>query len=249
MGLCLQALNPNDQKFIYALHGFLGESTDWTNTVKTMTLDHHVVCPSYFSDEIFSHLKLDSFIQDIANHFQGRLGSKKIFVGYSLGGRIGLHLLEARPDLFDHYIFISTHSGLSLKSDKDLRVISDQKWIDTLHESAWEDFLAQWNSQGVLKKSIALERLEASYQKDRLKTALSDYSLGKQKDYSVLIKKHQDRITWIVGDQDPKFLNLAEDLKQKKILLDYKRISAGHRILFDNPQGLVKIMESVLKFL
>jgi len=243
----LQALNPNHQNFIYALHGFLGEASDWMDVFKSVAQDDHVACPSYFSDEIFSHLILDSFIQDIENHIELSFSHTRIFVGYSLGGRIGLRLLEARPDLFDHYVFVSTHSGLSSEVDKESRLVSDQKWIDQLQQGSWDDFMAQWNNQDVLKNSQVAPRPESAYKKDRLTTALLDYSLGKQKDYSSLLAQHQDRITWVVGDKDTKFLNLAEDLKQKKILLDYKRISSGHRILFDNPEGLSKIMESVLK--
>ena len=67
VGLCVQALNPKPQNFIYALHGFLGQSADWGNVFKTLEQDCHIVCPSYFSDEIFSDLKLDHFIQDIEN--------------------------------------------------------------------------------------------------------------------------------------------------------------------------------------
>mgnify|MGYP000895518843 FL=1 len=243
----MQALNPKPQNFIYALHGFLGQSADWGNVFKTLEQDCHIVCPSYFSDEIFSDLKLDHFIQDIEKQSKNHFIAKKIFVGYSLGGRIGLRLLEARPDLFDHSVFISTHSGLSNEVEKKARVQSDQKWIETLQTSSWEDFLIKWNRQDVLKKSIAAERLEAFYNKNRLVAALLDYSLGKQEDYSALIKAHQDRITWVIGDQDTKFLNLADDLKQKKILLDYKRILSGHRILFDNPLGLSNILDIISK--
>ncbi|MBC7457408.1 MAG: alpha/beta fold hydrolase, partial [Bdellovibrionaceae bacterium] len=118
----MQPLNPNHQNFIYALHGFLGEYSDWMDIFKSIAADDHVTCPSYFSDEIFSPLILDSFIQDIENRGKLSLGRRKIFVGYSLGGRIGLRLLEAQPDLFDHYIFISTHHGLSHEADKESRV-------------------------------------------------------------------------------------------------------------------------------
>jgi 2-succinyl-6-hydroxy-2,4-cyclohexadiene-1-carboxylate synthase len=241
----VQTLKPDHRNFIYALHGFLGESSDWLQVFKRADQDH-IACPSYFSDEVFSHLVLDSFVLDIENHIELGSSDQNVFVGYSLGGRIGLKLLEARPDLFDHYVFISTHPGLNDETDREARVKSDQKWIDTLLDAPWESFLAQWNAQGVLKDSAGISRSEVAYKKDRLVTALLDYSLGNQKDYSTLICENQDRITWVVGDQDDKFLNLAQDLKQKKILLDYKRISSGHRIIFDNPKELSKIMESVL---
>ena len=231
---------------IYALHGFLGEGSDWQETFKNLNPTHEIICPSYFSNELVFDLDLKYFIDSIKDQAKKSPRLKKIFVGYSLGGRIGLSLLEASPNLFDHYVFISTHPGLTSEFEKEDRKLHDQKWIDTLQNNSWENFLAQWNTQDVLKESKFKIRREKAYCKDRLASALSDYSLGKQKDYSSLISQNQNRITWVVGDQDLKFIQLAENLKQKKILLDYKRIPSSHRILFDNPENLSEVIQALL---
>ena len=245
MGFCVQALDggPN---LIYALHGFLGEGSDWDDTFKNLNQIHQIICPSYFSTERFYDLDLKYFIQNIEDQIQKNPGLKKIFVGYSLGGRIGLRLLEVHPNLFDHYVFISTHPGLVSESEKENRKQHDQNWIDTLQNESWPSFLSRWNAQDVLKDSESKIRIEKAYSKERLVFALSDYSLGQQKDYSDLIRQNQNRLTWIVGDQDLKFIQLAENLKQKKILLDYKRISSVHRILLDNPKELSVVIQGLL---
>ena len=241
----MQALG-NNSYLIYALHGFLGEGSDWQDTFKNLEQSHQIVCPSYFSNEIFSDLDLKYFIESIENQAKKSAGLKKIFVGYSLGGRIGLRLLEALPNLFDHYVFISTHPGLMSELEKENRRLHDQKWIDNLQKQSWERFLELWNAQDVLKESKLKFRCEVDFNRNRLVSALDDYSLGRQKNYSNLIGQNQDRLTWIVGDQDLKFLQIAENLKQKKILLDYKRIPSSHRILFDNPEKLSKAIRVLL---
>ena len=48
-----------------------------------------------------------------------------------------------------------------------------------------------------------------------------------------ILQKNCNKISWVVGDKDSKFVSIAENLKQKKILESYSRISSGHRILFD----------------
>lgn len=223
---------------IYALHGFLGRAQDWTETFHGLQAQIHI--PNYFFDEAFTNFSLDSFIADIKKQPARK---HRTFVGYSLGGRIGLHILEKEPQLFDHYVFISTHPGLKNTAEKQLRIESDQKWIEKIQSQPWSDFLVQWNQQDVLANSQAAPLKESDFKKDLLITALSKFSLGHQKDYSELIQQYQKQITWIVGTKDQKFLGLAEDLKQKKILLDYKRISSGHRILLDNPKDLQAQLE------
>ncbi len=221
---------------IYALHGFLGEGKDWS----ALAVDQ-MITPSYFSDPQFTSLSLENFVTDIKSYPQ----RSKMFVGYSLGGRIGLQILEAQPDLFEHYVFISTHPGLKDEAERKSRLQNDQQWIEKLEKLSWDDFLTAWNQQTVLAASMTAPKSSELFFKDRLIMALSARSLGQQADYSSLIQRYQDRITWVVGAQDEKFLKIAEDLQQKKILLETKRILAGHRILLDNPTDLKTLLQQV----
>jgi 2-succinyl-6-hydroxy-2,4-cyclohexadiene-1-carboxylate synthase len=238
MGQRLQSVKSNmNSNFIYALHGFLGQGTDWTQSFSNWDSCNQIVCPSYFSDPGFTDLSVNQFYKNMNDSIVEKF-KRKVFVGYSLGGRIGLQLLDLHPEAFDHYVFISVHSGFSDEAQKAVRLKSDQTWIDYIQHKSWLEFEGAWNQQEVLKGTKTVPRLEGNYDKKRLAMSLSAHSLGRQKDYSGLIQKYQHKISWIIGDQDTKFLNLAEELKQKKILLDYKRISSGHRILFDNPVDL-----------
>lgn len=233
---------------IYALHGFLGLSRDWVGVFNHPEFQNHqVIRPSFFSDSHFADLDIQTFIDDVRRHQEDQNFSRKIFVGYSLGGRLGLQLLEAAPDLFDHYFFVSTHPGLQHNSEKNERLKSDKMWLDQLQKLPWEEFVQKWNAQGVLTSSSASVRASSEFIKTQLEKGLTQLSLGHQKDYSSLIQKHQNKITWVVGQKDSKFLSIADDLQQKKILLNMKRIFSGHRILVDAPKALQELLLAELK--
>lgn len=161
-------------------------------------------------------------------------------------GRIGLHFLKNNPNLFDQFIFISTHPGLTHQEEKKQRKGNDLIWADKIQNLDWQQFLTEWNQQPVFNNDvIEPKRNQAEYSIESLSAAFTNLSLSQQEDFQELIQLYQNKITWIVGSQDSKFLNLAEDMKQKKILLDYKRIFSGHRILFENPIELAKLLAQV----
>lgn len=236
------------QKIIYALHGFLGEAKDWSKSFSVLDSKVKIAAPNYYSDPDWDLSSFDQIVEKIKGdiHALQPLGLK-VFIGYSLGGRIGLHLLERYPELFDRYIFISTHPGLKFDEEKSQRLQSDQAWSEKLIKHSWNDFLNKWNHQPVFKGSADCERAEHNFLKPRLVNSLEKLSLASHKNFSEVLKDHQHKVHWVVGDLDQKFNSLAEELLQKKILLNVKRIFSGHRILFDNPNELAKLIDSVIE--
>jgi pimeloyl-ACP methyl ester carboxylesterase len=123
---------------IYAVHGFLGQSTDWSK-VKNNTYES----AQWKAVDLFKPGAFDVMDLQFVRNFEG----KKIFVGYSLGGRMGLSLLSEQSNLFDHFIFVSVHPGFK---DEELQIrsqrfVQDQKWADKISTSNWNNFLSEWN--------------------------------------------------------------------------------------------------------
>jgi 2-succinyl-6-hydroxy-2,4-cyclohexadiene-1-carboxylate synthase len=225
-------------RLIYALHGFLGQGSDW-DRVKSGADEW--ITPSYFA-------KGEDYIESSLAELKRQPQYKKIFVGYSLGGRIGLSILKNNPGLFDHFIFISVNPGLP-DSDTEARTVrwqQDQLWAEKISEPNWQNFLTEWNSQPVLA-GAALEpsRKVENFDIAKLKAALTERSLAKQPDYSALIEQNKDRITWIVGAHDKKFFQIAENLKTRSVINDFAKIESGHRIPFDSPKKLSEIISAV----
>lgn len=228
------------QNLVFVVHGFLGQSSDWGLVREQLQNPAQLKAVDLFTATSLEISELEEYAEALSEQIdiEGEGKKKKVFVGYSLGGRIGLHLLQNNPDQFDHYIFLSTNPGLSESEgvEKNKRLMQDMKWASQITEANWAGFLQAWNQQSVFEGSLQEpSRHLADYDLNKLKRAIVMWTLAQQEDFRDLIQQFQNKITWVVGDKDSKYLQLAENMKQKGILADYKIISSGHRIWLDQP--------------
>ena len=226
---------------VCAVHGFLGEASDWQGLKNKLSsqIEFHAV--DLFKKNHEADVCFSNFVSPAT--------TKKIFLGYSFGGRLGLNLLAKNPEQFDHYILVSVNPGIS---DEDFearksRLQQDLHWADKITEENWLNFLRAWNAQSVFENSRQEPiRSLSDFDIPKLKQALIEKSLAKQPDYRELIKRHQNKISWVVGSQDKKFFALAKELKENSIIKNFESVDSGHRVLFDNPDALEKIINSVI---
>lgn len=236
---------------ILALHGFLGAPDDWQGIEQALAdktgLEANWIKPDLFSSSEISEQDLTSFAA-ISEKIVGLvpLQQRTVFIGYSLGARIGLHLLENYSDRFKAFIFLSAHPGLQSDAEKDLRKKNDLSWNEKLLTQPWNKFWSEWTSQPVFVADKAFSRNPDEFNLQKLSKGLTSLSLANQSSKEAVIEKHRDKVIWVIGDKDLKFSAMAEELKQKKILSGYERIfDSGHRVLFDQPSTVADIIYSI----
>lgn len=242
---------PAASKLVYALHGFLGSAQDWQTIAQGLTED-----VAFYAESLFTpasapiqnlEVTTDGLSERVRERFAGA-SSKKVFLGYSLGGRLGLHLLKHRPDLFDHYIFLSTNPGLpdAAVADRKQRLEHDRQWAQKLTQPNWQEFLAAWNAQSVFSGSGQEPRRSISdYDLEKLQQALVLWSLAKQSDMSEVICQQQKRITWCVGKHDHKYVQLAQNMRDKGYVDNFLELEGGHRLWLDAPEAVTRIIQNI----
>jgi 2-succinyl-6-hydroxy-2,4-cyclohexadiene-1-carboxylate synthase len=229
---------------VVALHGYLGQGSDFNFIKASLPNKFEVITPDLFADSKYDLSSFQAIAEQICNpYFENK--SKKIFIGYSLGGRIGLHILEKFPNLFDHFVFLSTHPGLSDAKAQNQRVVSDLVWSQKLTELPWEEYILEWNQQAIFLNSIEPARRESDFLKSQLSSAMQGLSLGRQNCMNDTIQKNNKKISWVVGSRDQKYFDIATDLEQKKILEKFSRIDCGHRVIFDQTLVLTQLVTSL----
>lgn len=241
---------------IFFLHGFLGSSSDG-NQIEELLKDRlsirfkcqvHLV--NYLTkEELNPQNDYTQFAKNFCEYVSKKnCQGKKILIGYSLGGRLALHVLKEDPLLFDQFILISSHTGLSSAEDRQNRLESDELWAKRFLNENLETVVADWNQQPVFNMG-KLEPVRTPQEKDRkiLALILRQWSLGKQQDLSYLLSQYKERIHYCAGSVDSKFVCLTKE-KIEPILKDRCHIveASGHRIIFDNPIALVDIISSIL---
>lgn len=243
---------------IVALPGFLGQSQDWQSVQKAAqeqlqkSQRREVLQLKWWTPELFSKTGTEWNLSSLNNLSEQllqtikRIQYRKIFIGYSLGGRIGLHMLEKAQEEFEHFIFLSTHSGLQSESEKKTRLEQDESWAQIIQNEPWTDFLNKWNQQSVFGAEKIVERREAEFSKKFLAEAMRNLSLARQKNFNHEMQQMKYKISWGVGKNDLKFLNLANTLVREGILDEKKELNAGHRVLFESPSEVAEIIVKVL---
>lgn len=230
-------------KSYFFLHGFLGSGNDWQMVKDQFGQNHDN--PSFQTVDFLtrsSSQDLSSF-ETLIHSLRSQMPEQKnIFIGYSLGGRVGLNWLRLFPQDFQQWVFISTHPGLQTEQEKKSRENSDQSWVDKLLRLELNEFIKEWNSQSVFESTNSVEQASVEFDPNRLKSCFQNLSLSRQQDHREIITTHQDRITWIVGERDQKFFSVAQELKKNLVIDKILTLKAGHRVHVDQPAQLAKII-------
>ena len=227
------------KQHIVALPGFLGLPSDW----KSLESD-------YFKPFDLNELECNH-LYDWANQFNTLAKDRylhPILMGYSFGGRLALHALIQNPHLWKAGIIISAHPGLKNPIEKSDRLKSDQAWANRFLEDDWDTLMQDWNGRQVFAGgSFVFQRKEEDYNRKDLAGHLKNGSLGLQEDLREAISALSIPLLWIVGENDRKFVSLAESLKFKNPLSKLVIIpQAGHRAPWDNASVFIRLVNEFL---
>lgn len=241
MGSSLEKIN------LASLHGFLGTPSDWELVQSSFMVSPLARRFEWWSVDYFKTPILSPQwpLAEWARHFNQKMQLKfsegpRVLIGYSLGGRLALQALRAQPDLYQAVICISTNPGLTKDKERAERRQNDLQWSQKFFKTPWPQLMQEWNAQPVFRDSQREpSREEANYDRELLSKALTSWSLSQQEDFRSLICEQQQKILWLSGDKDIKFLSLAMELKRLCPALATETIShSSHRVLFDNPGEL-----------
>ena len=250
------------------LHGFLGSKDDWRGILPQLSehfycisIDlpghgdsHQVTVPTPGFDTCVS-LILDTLEHENIKQFH--------LHGYSLGGRIALSLANTltrtaqipsekahNPQLKPQLLSLSLescHPGLKDPQQAALRQHSDDNWADRMITLTTEDFLRHWYQQPVFSELSDFERLSLikTRSKNKPMSLYNCYratSLALQEDLWDVPNKLAVSCHYYLGEQDSKFLALANEWQKISSVEVHRIPDAGHNVHLAAPQLLIQAM-------
>lgn len=236
-------LFPNS-KFFFA-PGFLGSPNDG-DFLRPLGAEVHGV--DFFSPKGWlarGNFPANSGFQNLAvelHEWMQSFSGKKYLVGYSFGGRVLAHVFLQNPIAYEKFFLISSHLGLHENNEKISRVESDAVWARKFLNEPWNKVLHEWNQQPVLATSKDPTRLEKNYDRRALYLAFSAFSLGVQENLEMHLMQHKEKIVYVCGSKDAKFVELAQNY-QKIGLSTHCLVGSGHRVLQDAPELLLELIQ------
>jgi 2-succinyl-6-hydroxy-2,4-cyclohexadiene-1-carboxylate synthase len=191
---------------LWCLHGFLGSGADW-DTLRASWPDD---LPPLRSPDLFAGPPRDRSLTAFGERFSAEVAAADpapLLLGYSLGGRLALHALLARPALWRGAVIVSAHLGLPDPQARTARQADDAAWARRFRDEPWPDVMRDWNARDVFGgREPTLARDGASYDRTALAQALDTWSLGRQDDLAPGLASLTVPILWIAGADDPRYV-------------------------------------------
>ena len=215
------------------LPGFLGCKEDWEE-VRSYFVEQETVALDLPYEHVEEKLleQMDPFTRD-----------PLILVGYSMGGRIALHLQHKYPQRFEKVIVISAHPGIENAVDRLKRQAEDEVWIRKLETVPFEQVLTEWYNQPLFsslkERSEGFDKMmQRRQQTDPHQWAilLRTWSVGRIPP----LKKFSSKTVFLYGEKDEKYAELYRPLQA------YAIAGAGHAAHLEEPRACAAAICSLL---
>ena len=175
-------------------------------------------------------------------------------VAYSMGGRLGLHMVINYPDRFDKVILESSSPGLKTEEERVARLEHDYGIIKKLQALPVEQFMQEWYDQPLFdslrEHPDKLERLlhdQSQASTPGWVKSLQMMGTGKQFSLWPRIDEVRHEPLLIVGEKDAKFQAIAKEMAEaisgaKMVVVP----GAGHNVHLEKPSVFVEQVRQYL---
>ncbi len=147
-----------------------------------------------------------------AAHRLGREGGWGAYLGYSLGGRVALHLALTQPELVTALVLIGAHPGIEDLDERSERRRADDELADRLLADGLDAFLDEWLAQPLFATLPAdTAQREARLRNDpaALAATLRNLSTGRQTPLWDLLPDLGMPVLVLAGEGDHKYTRLG----------------------------------------
>jgi 2-succinyl-6-hydroxy-2,4-cyclohexadiene-1-carboxylate synthase len=185
------------------------------------------------------------------DHVLSRSPERFVLGGYSLGGRVALHVALAAPERVTRLVLVSTTAGIKDPSERAARSASDHRLADELERggsAGFDSFIEQWRTQPLFATEPpevgALARQDQRRnQPEALAAVLRAVGSGEMESLWGRLVELTMPVTVLVGDRDAKFLTLGE--RMVELLPDAELVvtSGGHGLPLENPAAVARSID------
>ncbi len=240
---------------VLALHGFLGRDDDWAEIAELLQPELQIIAPDLPGHGKAVNLppsaySMDAAADDLIRTLDERGISKASVAGYSMGGRLALHITIRHPNRVERLLTISASPGLKSEEERAARRELDLQRGTEIAEDL-HGFLRRWY-QAPLFNSMGEEVREALMAKrsenvgTELQKSLDGMGTGAQPSHWGHL--HRIRIpAWaMAGAGDKKFVEIAKQMAERSSITSIVVPDAGHALLNERPKEVASLMRTLL---
>ena len=209
------------------LHGFTNTGACWRPVLDAGAAERYrPIAPDlrgHGSAGDLVPVTLDAVVGDIATLAPGR---RFTLAGYSMGGRIALHVALAMPERIDRLVLIGASAGLADPAERAARRRADEQLAAEFESSTIDELASRWAQTPVLAGLPPSTAALANADRLRntpggLARALRGLGTGALPSLWDRLSSLAMPVTLLAGERDPKFVMIAE--RMQALIADRQR--------------------------
>ena len=194
------------------VHGFTQTRRSWRSLLPRLTSHHHVIAVDAPAHGRSAGHRTDL---DDGAALLGDVGGRAAYLGYSMGGRLTLHLALQRPELVERVVLVGATGGLDTEEERAQRRAADEALAAGLERDGLGPFLERWLANPLFATLPA----DAAAVEDRLENTVEGLAdslrrtgTGTQRPLWSELGRLTMPALLVAGARDEKFTALAERL-------------------------------------
>ena len=246
--MTLSATTTGSGPRLVLVHGFTQNADCWGPIVTDLATDFTVVCVDAPGHGRSFHDRADLLE---AGRLIGEVGGKAHYVGYSMGGRMALHLATQLPNLVESLTLVGVTAGLDREDERADRRQADEALAQRIEAIGLPAFLDWWLAlplfDGVSPEQACLPA-RLRNRPDGLQASLRACGTGTQQPLWSTLGDQRFPVQIVVGEHDTKFASLGQRLVDSfgdNAKLD-TIAGAGHAAHLQDPAAFTAILRSFL---
>ena len=229
------------------LHGFTHTGASWSGVLARLGERYRALAPDlrgHGSAAGLVPVTLEAVIDDL----DAAASERFTLAGYSMGGRIALHLALALPERVERLVLIGASPGIADPAERRVRAQADERLAKEIERSSIEVVARRWAANPVLadqppavRSAVHADRLRS--RPDGLARALRGLGTGALPSLWPRLRELRMPVTLVVGERDHKFRMIA---KQMATEIESPKLrvvcGAGHAVHLESPEVVARIL-------
>jgi 2-succinyl-6-hydroxy-2,4-cyclohexadiene-1-carboxylate synthase len=228
---------------VVLLHGFSGTHRAFDGVIASLDRERYrplaLDLPGHGAEHAARPIDFDTCTASVLDRAPARF----VLCGYSMGGRIALHVALAAPERVTRLLLVSTSAGLERDAERERRREADRALADRLQDEPLEAFIERWRTQPLFAADPAeVDALaRADQRRNRrgdLAAALRGVGAGEMQPLWGRLGELSMPAKVLVGERDTRYVRLGERIAAALPHGQLVVLAGGHNLALENPAAV-----------
>jgi 2-succinyl-6-hydroxy-2,4-cyclohexadiene-1-carboxylate synthase len=177
-----------------------------------------------------------------------RAPERFVLCGYSMGGRVALHVALAAPARVERLVLIGASPGIENPRERARRREADHQLADKLERAPFEDFIEGWRAQALFAdepRAVGeLARADQHRNDPRaLAAVLRGVGTGEMRPLWDRLAELTMPVVLLAGTRDHKYLGLSRRMVALLPDAELIEIEGGHGLVLECPDAVAAVLQ------